>query len=188
MNPSFLLTAVVLFTLPSCEKIRSFTGKSGGKPSAAAAPAAASGSEWVSEITGSEYDGFSRTTGRLVVVDFYADWCGPCRQLGPILHDIATEKQGMVLVGKVNVDKATALAAKEGVNGIPDVRIFRDGKQVDRFVGLPGAAEVRRKIESHLNGLAPPAAKDASTEPRKTDAPLTQPMSKDWIPPGMQRR
>ena len=91
--------------------------------------------------------------GKVVVIDFYADWCGPCRKLGPILDQIASEHGGKILVGKVNVDQNRELASSEGVRGIPDVRIFRDGREVDRFVGLPGESEVRRRLEVHLKGL-----------------------------------
>jgi putative thioredoxin len=126
--------------------------------------------------------------GRVVIVDFHAEWCGPCRQLGPILEKIANEKQGLVLVGKVNVDHNKQLAADEGVRGIPDVRIYRDGKLVDKFVGLPSEGDVRQRIESQLKGLPPIAPAAAESTKSKTAEPVTTPMSKDWLPDGMKRR
>ncbi len=183
---------MVLASLPSCDKARDLLRKAAEKaasasksPSAATAHAGA----LVSEIGEAEYEAFTQQPGRLVLIDYYADWCGPCRQLAPILEKITAEQNGRVVVGKVNVDKTPALAAKAGVQGIPDVRIFRDGKQVDRFVGLPPEVEVRQRIENQLKNLAgPPAA--GEKEPAKPAAaePPIQPMSKDWLPPGMQRR
>ena len=187
--PFFLLAVVMLAGLPSCDKARDLTKKLGKKPpSATAAAAAPYTGALVSEITKDEFDRFSKQAGRVVLIDFYADWCGPCRQLAPILEKLAMEKNGLVLVGKVNVDKSPSLASANGVQSIPDVRIFRDGKQVDRFVGLPGEAEVRRRIEKQLEGLSLPPAETPDPAKPKTAEPITQPMSKDWLPPGMQRR
>ena len=182
----FLFAVVVLGFLPSCDKARDLAKKLGKKPTTAtAAPYTGS---LVSQITKDEFDTFSKQTGRVALIDFYADWCGPCRKLGPILDKLTEEKNGLVLVGKVNVDKSPSLASANGVQGIPDVRIFRDGKQVDRFVGLPGEAEVRRRIEKQLEGLPQITAETVDPTKPKTAEPTTQPMSKDWLPPGMQRR
>ncbi len=182
-----MTAALVLASLTSCDKARDLVKKFAekSKPAPAATPHAGA---FVSEITEGEYETFSKQAGRVVLIDYYADWCGPCRQLGPMLEKIADEQSGLVLVGKVNVDKFPALASKAGVQGIPDVRIFRDGTQVDRFVGLPGEAEVRQRIESQLKGLPP--IPDEAVDPTKPKAPEPpiQPMSKDWMPPGIQRR
>lgn len=157
------------------------------KPDAKPAPpAAASNGSWVSEIPEGAYDSFPLQAGKVVVVDFYADWCGPCRQLAPILDRIASEHGGSVVIGKVNIDKSSQLASQEKVRSIPDVRIYRDGKRVDQFIGLPEESEVRRRIESHLAGL-PALAADATAKPQSAE-PLTRPMSKDWMPPGVKRR
>lgn len=184
MNLFPLLAIAALGVLSSCEKVKDLAGRI-GKPSAPAAPFAG---PLVSEISESDFDSFVAQPGRVVIVDFYADWCGPCRQLAPILDQIATEKRGTVLVGKVNVDKSGALAARHGVQGIPDVRIFRDGKQVDQFVGLPGESVVRSKIEALAKGLQAPPPAAAGAGKAEAGKPLAQPMSKDWLPPGMQRR
>ena len=74
----------------------------------------------------------------VVLVDFYADWCGPCRKLKPTVHAIADEYSGKVGVLAVNVDKNKDLASHHGVSGIPDVRIFRAGEQAEQIVGLRG--------------------------------------------------
>ncbi len=72
----------------------------------------------------------------LVLVDFYADWCGPCKRLAPTLSSLAASQKDKVKIVKVNVDGASALAAAHGVSGIPDMRFFRDGTQVEQVVGL----------------------------------------------------
>lgn len=209
------ILVVTLLGCSSCEKVRSLLGKGGEKPPAAAEAKAAvvaakpyTGAA-ASEISASDIGGFRQQAGKVVIIDFYADWCGPCKQLGPILDQIASSHQGLVLVGKVNVDKSPELAASEKVSGIPNVRIFRDGKEVDRFVGLPPEAEVRRRVESQLKRLVPTATKPAEAgkpkvgeagkpkctaekladvETPKVAEPLTRPMPKDWMPEGMKRR
>lgn len=183
---SLLPVVVMLAALPACDKIRSLKENLGDKTPAA--PAKPYAGELVAELTESGFDAFRQQPGRVVLIDFYADWCGPCRRLGPVLHDIAAEKQGLVLVGKVNVDKSPALASGNGVRGIPDIRIFRDGRQVDRFVGMPSPAEVRRKIEKQLEGLPPIPAEAPAPAETKPAEPVTGPMDKDWLPPGMKRR
>lgn len=77
----------------------------------------------------------------VVVVDFYADWCGPCRRLMPVMSELADEWAGSVKVVKVNVDEAGDVARAYGVSSIPDVRIFRDGEQQEHLVGGRDKAE-----------------------------------------------
>lgn len=75
-----------------------------------------------------------------VVVDFYADWCGPCHAMTPVVEQLATEFAGRVKIGKLDVDVNQDLAIRYGVMGIPTLGLFRDGKLVDRLVGFPGGA------------------------------------------------
>ena len=89
-----------------------------------------------------------------VVVDFWADWCGPCKQLTPALEKAEAARQGEVVLAKVDVDANQRLAAAFQVQGIPAVKAFRDAKVVDEFVGaLPPA-----KVEAFFDGLAPSRA------------------------------
>jgi thioredoxin 1 len=76
------------------------------------------------------------TANKVILVDFYADWCGPCRRLKPIIHEIADEYAGRVVVASVNVDNLKDVAEKYGVYSIPDVRVFRAGKVSDSFIGV----------------------------------------------------
>ena len=74
--------------------------------------------------------------GGVMLVDFWADWCGPCRMLAPVMDKLAGLYEGRVTVGKVNVDEEPMLAQRYGVMSIPNVVILKDGKEVDRLVGV----------------------------------------------------
>jgi putative thioredoxin len=91
----------------------------------------------------------SRTTP--VVVDFWAEWCGPCRTLTPALEAAEASRGGNVLLAKVDVDSNQGIAARYGVQGIPAVKAFRDGEVVDEFVG----AVPRARVEAFFDSLAP---------------------------------
>ena len=75
-----------------------------------------------------------------VVVDFYADWCPPCRMMTPAVEQLATDLAGKVKIGKLNVDDNQEIAIRYGVMSIPTLGLFRGGKLVDRLVGYPGGA------------------------------------------------
>ena len=82
-----------------------------------------------------------------VLVDFWADWCGPCRMLAPVLEELAREHEGELQVGKVNVDEEMSLAQQFGVTSIPMLLLFMDGKPVAKSVGYRPKAELEALLE-----------------------------------------
>lgn len=171
----FLLIPAIALGLSSCDKL-----KLAKKAEATVGPG-------VHELAASEYDSFIATHDKLVIVDFYADWCGPCRQLGPVLEKVAGEFDKDVVLGKVNVDQARELAGKLGVTAIPDVRLYRDGVMVDRFQGTIPEAELREKVNRHTFGLGAKSGTPKEGEEGKVE-PAIRPMEKDWLPPGVERK
>ena len=105
---------------------------------------------------GPTFDADVLQSGLPVLVDFYADWCGPCRAMAPLVEQLATELEGKVTVGKLDVDVNQEIAIRYGVMGIPTLGLFHDGKLVDRMVGYPGgAAPIRNWIGAHVPAEAP---------------------------------
>lgn len=85
-----------------------------------------------------------------VVVDFWAEWCGPCKKLSPILEEVAEELDGQVTIAKVNVDEERNLGAMFQIMSIPNVLIFNHGKKVDEFVGLRSKDDIVAQVKKQL--------------------------------------
>ncbi|HLU26074.1 MAG TPA: thioredoxin [Longimicrobiales bacterium] len=86
----------------------------------------------------------------LAIVDFWAEWCGPCRMVAPIVDEIANEYAGRVKVAKLDVDSNHQTAARFNVRSIPSILFFKDGRHVDTVVGAVPKAHLERKIQEHL--------------------------------------
>jgi thioredoxin 1 len=102
------------------------------------------------KLTDADFD--AQVKGQpLVVVDFWAEWCGPCRAIAPALEELAAEYDGRVAVGKVNVDENRQVAAKFGIRSIPTLLFFKDGSRVDQLIGGHPKGTIKAKIEQVLN-------------------------------------
>lgn len=86
----------------------------------------------------------------LTIIDFWAAWCGPCRMVAPIVEQLATEYEGKLQVGKLDVDNNQQIATRFNIRSIPSILFFKDGKHVDTVVGAVPRAMLERKIQEHL--------------------------------------
>jgi len=87
----------------------------------------------------------------IALVDFWASWCIPCKMMAPVLNELADEVPGNVQVCKVNVEQYQSLAALFGIKGIPTMLLLRNGKEIDRFVGVKSKEFLLSRIRNHLN-------------------------------------
>jgi thioredoxin 1 len=90
----------------------------------------------------------------LLVVDFWAPWCGPCRILGPTIEQLARDFAGKVIFGKLNVDENPQVAGAFGIQSIPAVAIFKNGQIVDGFVGVASKSQIQSKLSQYVDGAA----------------------------------
>lgn len=81
-----------------------------------------------------------------LLVDFYADWCGPCKMMAPVIEELAEELQEKAKVGKINVDESTDIATQYDVMSIPTIIIFKNGKEVKRFIGVRDKQELLNEV------------------------------------------
>lgn len=89
-------------------------------------------------LTDADFEEKVIKSDKVVLVDFYADWCGPCKMAAPVIEELADEYEGKAVVAKLDVDANQASAMKYGVMSIPTVIVFKDGKEVERQVGFGG--------------------------------------------------
>ena len=107
-------------------------------------------SEKLKDVTDSSFELEVLKSDKPVLVDFWAEWCGPCRMLAPTVEAVAQKFVDSAKVVKLNVDENPATAGTYGIKGIPTLIVFKDGKEVERVVGATGKESIARMIEKHL--------------------------------------
>ena len=107
--------------------------------------------EAIIELTDDNFEDKILKSKLPILVDFWAAWCGPCKQIAPIVNELAESYKGKLLVGKVDVDKFPGISQKCEIRGIPTLLLFKDGKLVERIVGAVPKEQLEAKIKAHIN-------------------------------------
>ena len=102
------------------------------------------------EITDANFESLVKNSDKLVLVDFWAEWCGPCRMVGPIVEELSKEYEGKAVIGKINVDNNPNVSMEFGVRNIPTILFFKNGKVVDKQVGAVPKAQLAAKLQAQL--------------------------------------
>ena len=102
------------------------------------------------EFNDSNFQSDVLASDKLTVVDFWAEWCGPCRAIGPVVEELSKEYNGKVNVGKVNVDHNPTLSVQYGITSIPAILFIKGGKVVDKQIGAVPKSVLDKKIQAHL--------------------------------------
>ena len=100
------------------------------------------------EFTEANFEELVLKSDKPVLVDFWAEWCGPCRMVGPLVEEVSNDYEGKASVGKLNVDSNQAIAVKYGVRNIPTILYFKNGEVVDKVVGAVPKAQLASKLEA----------------------------------------
>ncbi|MDI6784828.1 MAG: thioredoxin [bacterium] len=102
------------------------------------------------EITDANFESEVIKSAVPVLLDFWAEWCGPCRMIAPIIEKLATEYAGKVKIGKFNVETNPNIPSKFGIHSIPTLIAFKNGQQVDRLIGAASEKELKKKLDALL--------------------------------------
>ena len=106
--------------------------------------------EMALEFTDSNFEELALKSDKPVMVDFWAEWCGPCRMVGPVVEELAKEYDGKAVVGKVNVDNNPQTAMKYGIRSIPTILFLKNGEVVDRSVGAVPKSQLAGKLDGQI--------------------------------------
>lgn len=101
------------------------------------------------ELTDNNFEEFINTD-KPVLVDFWAEWCGPCKMIGPVVEELAGEYEGKAVIGKVDVDANPEISAKYGIRSIPTLLVFKNGEVVDKQIGAVPKTVLSSKLEAQL--------------------------------------
>ncbi|MEO6915875.1 MAG: thioredoxin [Chitinophagaceae bacterium] len=102
------------------------------------------------EFTDANFQEQVLSSEKLSVIDFWAEWCGPCRAIGPVIEELAKEYEGKVNIGKINVDTNPQVSMNYGITSIPAILFVKDGKVVDKLIGSQPKGNFVKKIEAHI--------------------------------------
>lgn len=102
------------------------------------------------EITDANFEELVLKSDKPVLIDFWAEWCGPCRAIGPVIEELSKEYDGKVNIGKINVDHNPVVSTNYGINSIPAILFIKGGQVVDKLVGAQPKGNFVKKIEAHI--------------------------------------
>jgi thioredoxin 1 len=107
-------------------------------------------SEHIHHVKDDTFDAEVLKSTTPVLLDYWAEWCGPCKMIAPLLDELAEEKTGQVKIGKVNVDDNQELATRFGIRSIPTLLLFKGGQVKETIIGMTGKKDLEKKIAAHI--------------------------------------